>query len=147
MLPALIQARPRIPGEEYCLTIRRGNLVAHGRCRVDDWHRQDAVPFNSCSPVRFNSGEPDCWVIRWLFQETGVELAIQQVCAKSIVDRRGGVDIDGGTGEIEIHGYCRDVFDMVVVLVGEQDCFKFQLSGEGQAGGQTPGIYSQYIVN
>ena len=47
----------------------------------------------------------------------------------------------------ETHAKGRYISDMVVMLVSEQNCLKFLLSREGQAGRKSPCLYRQDIIN
>ena len=66
---------------------------------------------------------------------------------QGIIYRRDRVNVDGSLAKEKVHSYGGDVPDMVIMMVGEQDCLNFLLRLKRQAGGKGTGIYSQDIVN
>ncbi|MBA7713912.1 hypothetical protein ES703_122922 [subsurface metagenome] len=53
--------------------------------------------------------------------------------SKSLIDTGDGVDMNSGTLKEKIKGYGRNISNMVIMLVSDQDCLEFLLSREGQA--------------
>ncbi len=129
-MPAVSQTWSGISTVEYCFAVRGGNLIADGRHRMIHRYCQNVVALDLYALICRYYREADCWVTLGSVQEIGVEITVQQMSGEGIINCRDRVNIDGGIMEIGIHGKRRDVFNMVIMLVGEQDCLEFLLFRE-----------------
>ena len=95
-------------------------MEAHGGNTMGYWNSQDIVSIYEGGLVRCYSNEFDRWLLLRPFQEIRIYFAIDEARREDFKYRGDGIDLQHSLVG-EVHGYGRDISDVVIVVMGEQD--------------------------